>query len=104
VYISNVPTDDWPTCVDAREPRVTRKAVGKRPIAEGHSQKRKSTNPLGTGGPLIIDDKESSWKRRKVMAGLTDDEEEEEETPLTRRQRAQTLPCVPTPPRAPTPL
>jgi predicted transcriptional regulator len=32
---------------------------------------------------LIIDDKESNQKRRKVMAGLTDNEEEEvEETPL----------------------
>jgi hypothetical protein len=60
VYISNVPTDDWPVGVDAREPRVTRKAVRKRPAVEGPSQKRKSTDPLGTEGPLIIDNEESS--------------------------------------------
>jgi hypothetical protein len=62
VYISDVPTDDWLVGVDAREPRVMRKAAGKRPVAEGPSQKRKSTNPLGTGGPLIIDNKESNQK------------------------------------------
>jgi hypothetical protein len=62
MYISDVPADDWPAGVDAREPHVMRKAAGKRPAAEGPSQKRKSTDPLGTGGPLIIDDEESSQK------------------------------------------
>jgi hypothetical protein len=41
---------------------MTRKAAGKRPAIEGPSQKRKSTDPLGTGGPLIIDDEESNQK------------------------------------------
>jgi hypothetical protein len=62
MYISDVPADDWPAGVDAREPRVTRKIARKRPAAEGPSQKRKSTDLLGTRGPLIIDDEESSRK------------------------------------------
>jgi hypothetical protein len=62
VYIFDVLADDWPANVDVREPRVTRKAARKCPTAEGPSQKRKSTDPLGTGGPLIIDHKESSQK------------------------------------------
>jgi hypothetical protein len=62
VYISDVPADDWPAGVDAREPQMTRKAAGKRPAPEGPSQKRKSIDPLGTGGPLIINDKESGQK------------------------------------------
>jgi hypothetical protein len=62
MYIFDVPADDWPASVDVREPRVTRKAAGKRPAPEGPSQKRKSTDPLGTGGPLIIADEESSQK------------------------------------------
>jgi hypothetical protein len=41
---------------------MTRKAARKHPAAEEPSYKRKSTDPLGTGGPLIIDDKESSQK------------------------------------------
>jgi hypothetical protein len=41
---------------------MTRKAVGKGLIAKGPSQKKKSTGPLGIGGPLIIDDEESSQK------------------------------------------
>jgi hypothetical protein len=65
---------------------MTRKAVEKCHAVEGPSQKGKSTDPLGTGGPLIIDNEESSWKRCKVVANLTNDEEEEEqETPLTRQ-------------------
>jgi hypothetical protein len=83
---------------------MTRKAARKHPTLEGPSQKRKSTEPLGTGGPLIIDDEESSRKQCKVTAGLTDDEEDEEdETPLTCHQRAQSVPRVPTPPMEPTP-
>jgi hypothetical protein len=62
VYISDVPVDDWSAGVDAREPRVTRKAVRKRPAIERPSQKRNSTDPLGKRGPLIIDDEESSRK------------------------------------------
>jgi hypothetical protein len=62
VYISDVPADDWLADVDAWEPRVTRKAVRKRPAAEGPSQKKKSAGLLGTGGPLIIDDEKSSQK------------------------------------------
>jgi hypothetical protein len=62
VYIFDVPVDDWLAGVDAREPRMTRKAAGKCPAPEGPSQKRKSTDPLGMGGPLIIDDEESSRK------------------------------------------
>jgi hypothetical protein len=62
MYISDVPADDWPAGIDAREPRVIRKVDGKHPIAEGPSQKRKSTNPLGMGVPLIINDEESSRK------------------------------------------
>jgi hypothetical protein len=41
---------------------MMRKTVGKRPAPEGPYQKRKSTDPLGTGGPLIIDDEESNQK------------------------------------------
>jgi hypothetical protein len=37
---------------------MTRKAAGKHPAPEGPSQKKKSTDSLGTGGPLIIDDEE----------------------------------------------
>jgi hypothetical protein len=62
VYVSDVPTDDWPADVDAREPCVTRKAARKRHAAEGPSQKKKCAGPLGTRGPLIIDDEESSRK------------------------------------------
>jgi hypothetical protein len=62
VYVSDVPADDWLAGVDAREPRMTRKAAGKHPALEGPSQKRKSTDPLGTGGPLIIDNEESNQK------------------------------------------
>jgi hypothetical protein len=60
VYISDVPTNDWSAGVDAREPHVTRKAAGKRLAVKGPSQKKKSAGPLGKGGPLIIDDEESS--------------------------------------------
>jgi hypothetical protein len=60
VYISDVPADDWLADVDAWEPRVMRKVAGKRPAVEGSSQKKKSAGPLGTGGPLIIDDEKSS--------------------------------------------
>jgi hypothetical protein len=56
VYVSDVPADDWPAGVDVQEPQVTRKAAGKHPALEGPSQKRKFVDPLGTGGPLIIDD------------------------------------------------
>jgi hypothetical protein len=49
VYISDVPADDWPAGVDVQEPRITRKAARKHPTPEGPSQKRKSTDPLGTG-------------------------------------------------------
>jgi hypothetical protein len=59
VYISDVLADDWPASVDAREPRMTSKAARKRPTLEEPSQK-KSADPLGTGGPLIIDDEDSS--------------------------------------------
>jgi hypothetical protein len=62
VYVSDVSTNDWLASVDTREPQMTRKAAGKRPAPEGPSQKRKSIDPLGTGGPLIIDDKESGQK------------------------------------------
>jgi hypothetical protein len=62
VYIFDVPTDDWPVDVDVREPRVTGKAAGKCPALEGPSQKRKSMDPLGMGGPLIIYDEESNQK------------------------------------------
>jgi hypothetical protein len=41
---------------------MMRKAARKHPALEGPSQKRKSTDPLGTEGPLIIDDEESSRK------------------------------------------
>jgi hypothetical protein len=60
VYISDVPANDWLAGVDAQEPHVTRKAAGKCPAVEGPSQRRKSTDPLGTGGPLIIINEESS--------------------------------------------
>jgi hypothetical protein len=60
VYVSDVPTDDWLTGVDAREPHMTRKVARKHLGAEGSSQKRKSTEPLGMGGPLIIDNEESN--------------------------------------------
>jgi hypothetical protein len=102
VYVSDVPTDDWPAGVDAWEPRMTRKAVGKRPAPERSSQKRKSATPLGTGGPLIIDDEDSNRKRRRVVADLTDDEEDEDKIPLARWQRAQGAPRMPMPSRAPT--
>jgi hypothetical protein len=35
VYIFDVPTDDWPGGVDAREPRMMRKATGKHPQQRG---------------------------------------------------------------------
>jgi hypothetical protein len=50
MYVFDVPTDDWPAGVDARVPHVTRKAARKRPIAEGPSQKRNFTDPIGMGG------------------------------------------------------
>jgi hypothetical protein len=90
-----VPADDWPASVDVREPRVMGKAVGKCPAPEGPAQKRKSTGPLGTGGPLIINDEESSQKQHRVMACLTDDEEDEDEVPLACRRRAQGAPESP---------
>jgi hypothetical protein len=34
MYVSDVPADDWPADVDARKPRMTRKAAGKHPAAE----------------------------------------------------------------------
>jgi hypothetical protein len=77
--------DDWPAGLDVGEPRVMGKAAGNRPAPEGPSQKRKSMDPLGTRGPLIIDDEESSRKRHRVMAGLTDDDEDEDEVPLACR-------------------
>jgi hypothetical protein len=67
---------------------MTRKATGKRPALEGPSQKRKSVDPLGRGGPLIIDDDDISWKRHRVVAGLIDNKKDEDEIPLARRQRA----------------
>jgi hypothetical protein len=57
-----VPVDDWPVGVDAREPHVTRKAAEKRLVAEGPSYRRKSTDPIGSRGPLITDDEKSSRK------------------------------------------
>jgi hypothetical protein len=60
VYISDVPANDWLAGVDAQEPHVTRKAARKCLAVEEPSQRTKSTNPLGTGGPLIIDNEESS--------------------------------------------
>jgi hypothetical protein len=45
MYVSDMPTDDWPAGVDTQELRMTRKAAGKRPAPEGPSQKRKSTDP-----------------------------------------------------------
>jgi hypothetical protein len=71
-----VPADDWSAGVDAREPRMTRKAPRKCPAPERPSQKRKSTDPLGTRGPLIISDEESGRKRRRVVASLPDDKED----------------------------
>jgi hypothetical protein len=102
VYVFDVLAGDWPAGVDVREPRMIRKAAGKRPAPEGPSQKRKSMNPLGTGGPLIIDDEDSSRKQCRVMASLTDDEEDEYEVPLARWQREQGAARMPMSPRAPT--
>jgi hypothetical protein len=85
---------------------MVRKTAEKRPTIEGPSQKRKFTDPLGMGVPLIIDDEESSWKQHRVMTGLTDDKgDEEDEIPLAHWYRAQSAPCAPTPtpPQAATP-
>jgi hypothetical protein len=35
MYISDVPADDWPAGVDVRDPRVMRKAAGKRLAPKG---------------------------------------------------------------------